>query len=740
MSAELLSRIPIRNPLASLGERAKGWLLIVLVAVTYLIGLGYHLVVWTSGTAPAVGSALAYNVLILLCYGLLWLLIARRVKERVSAPARIFWSLLLLGIFFIGIGYALSLPGRTAGLDASVPGFDYTTGVPLTLATVVKMNVLALLEAIFGFVLLLRFRDLVLFKRTKTAVRNFYLMLGFMAFAALCMIAKSPQTDLSPFHAVAMIPAVVFMVVNSFRLSWIVYPSFKEKTALIGLSLMMLVMLGSGIAISGENLMPEASAYLMYYSQPLNLFTTLTLVFGILYSTTTFLSLLFHLPTSGDFQRKADEMAAMHSLTNLVNKVFERDNLVSAITSSPVETGTADAAWLAMADPHSGSLRPRIVSTHNIDYARLAEMVDTAALYSDVFGSGEPLLLDQAPADHRVDANPGEGLGSMLVVPLVARDEVLAALFVSREVAFGFEKDDVEAISLFAAQAALALDNARLFEEQLEKERLSRELAIAREVQRKLLPQQLPLLDGVSMCASSISAQEVGGDYYDFAQVDEDRIALIIADVSGKGTSAAFYMAEMQGIFKAVSQIAPEPQDFLYHANRALTNSMEKNVFISVVYGLLDLKEEELVLARAGHCPAATINLHGEARYVRTQGLGLGLDPGPIFRKTLDIERIRLQPGDVLVLYTDGVVESRSVGGEEYGYDRLLEALRNHRHEDAGELHDSLMRDLDAFIEQENYGDDLTLLVLKWHGMGLSRPTVQHTALEKSPARPAVLE
>ncbi|MCH7646618.1 MAG: SpoIIE family protein phosphatase, partial [Nitrospinae bacterium] len=188
-----------------------------------------------------------------------------------------------------------------------------------------------------------------------------------------------------------------------------------------------------------------------------------------------------------------------------------------------------------------------------------------------------------------------------------ARNEALGALFVAREVTHGFEKDDVEAISIFAAQAALALDNARLFEEQIEKERLARELAIAKEVQHKLLPQCLPSLEGLTLAASSVSAQEVGGDYYDFVQLDDQRLAFIVGDVSGKGTSAAFYMAEMQGVFQSVSHIAPDPQDFLTHANRALANSLEKNVFISVIYGVLDLKKEEIVLARAGHCPAAMI-------------------------------------------------------------------------------------------------------------------------------------
>ena len=145
-------------------------------------------------------------------------------------------------------------------------------------------------------------------------------------------------------------------------------------------------------------------------------------------------------------------------------------------------------------------------------------------------------------------------------------------------------------------------------------------------------------------------------------------------------------------------------------------------MFISVIYGVLDLEKEEMLLARAGHCPAIMISLTGEARYLRSQGLGLGLDRGALFRKTLAVERIALQPGDVYVLYTDGLVESRGPTGEEYGYDRLLESVRTHRHEEALDLHDLLLADLDRFLGGlPQYDDDTTLVVLKWHGIDLGQ-------------------
>jgi len=738
----LLSRLPKQGRLLGPGTRIKRAALFIFFVVFYTLGAAYHLLLWNIGQ-PTAFLTFIYHGVILAGYGTLWLLLSSQFDRVRATPAKAFWHTLVLGILLIGLSF----------VTLNIPGAFNDAGEPLTLTTIVKMNTLSLLEATFFFILLLRFRDLVLFKRTRSSQRNWYLMLAFMLFAVFAAFFNLPggpggnDAWRDYLLALAIIPAVTFMVINSFRISWIVHLTFREKMAIIGLSTLLLglftligVSLQTGDAF--DNLMPGVSLYLNNYSYPLSMFMMLAGTFGFLYCITALLSLMFHLPTTSDFQRRADEMAVMHSLTDLVNQVFDPEKLVSTITASPVEAGSADAAWLAIADLETGSLRPRVIATHNIAPALVAEMVDTEAFYEEVLHTKEPVLLEQAHADHRIAAHSGNGLSSLLVIPLSARNETLGALFVTRNVAHGFEKDDVEAISIFAAQAALALDNARLFEEQIEKERLSRELAIAKEVQHKLLPQHLPMLDGLTLAATSVSAQEVGGDYYDFVQLDEHRLAFIVGDVSGKGTSAAFYMAEMQGVFQSVTHIAPDPCDFLTHANRALCNSLEKNVFISVVYGVLDLQEEVLLMARAGHCPAATINLHGESRYVRSQGLGLGLDRGSLFRKTLDVERIPLQPGDVFVLYTDGLVESRNPQGEEYGYDRLLEALRAHRHEDAPDLHASLMADLDRFLGGlRQYDDDLTLVVLKWHGLPLS-PAAAATdnTREIYPARAVSLE
>lgn len=718
-----------------MGSRLQRVLLIVASAVCFVLGLGYHLLVWSTQTPATPTVQVVFNVLVLAGFGALWALLSQLLRPRRTSPDRIFWTTLLGGIGLVVAGGFLihfgripkPTPPQPGSCDPFLLGFSHDTCLPLTWPTVVKMNLLALLGSSFAFLLLLRFRDLVLVKRSRSSQRNWYLMIGAMILAALLTFLNPPHEEPHPLQLIPMAGAVVLMIVNSLRLSWIVFLSFREKMVSMGLCLLLLLLLVVGIGpgllfdtLPFFNPMRGLSSYLMHYSFPLDVFFILTVLFGILYCTTALLSLLFHLPTTSDFRQKTDERAVMHSLTHLVGQVFETERLHATICASPVEAGSASAAWLAVVNLNTGSLRPHLVATHNVSAQRVLELVDLDELYADVANCREPLLLDHAPADHRVNARPGDGLDSLLALPLVARDEVLGVLFACKEVSQGFEKDDVDTISVFAAQAALALDNALLLEEKIEKVRLARELSIAREMQRKLLPQRLPLLEGLSVAASSVSAQEVGGDYYDFVQLDDHRLAFIVGDVSGKGTSAAFYMASMQGIFRSLSHLTTTPKDFLHHANLALAGSLEKNVFISVIYGVLDTRREEITLARAGHCPAARITFNGEACYLRSQGLGLGLDRGEFFRNTLSEETLRLQPGDVFVLYTDGVVESRNPLGEEYGYERLLDLLQMQRHEDASDLHDALLHDLNTFIGSTEYDDDLTLVVLKWHGIDLA--------------------
>lgn len=687
--------------------------------ICFALGAAYNVFEWLSGAPWHPAADFAYQMVIVTGFALFWFLLAYFLKQRPVSPLKTFWTTLLLGVLAAGVIRLLVDITATAPEDVPVTpallGFEYGTGVPLTFATVVKMHVISFLRALVAFYLLLRFQDLVLFKRTKQSQRNWYLMLVFMGVFSLLAILKDPAEDPNVVQFAAIIPVIILMILNSFRVSWIVFLSFRAKAAGVGLSVLLMLLLAG--TLPAEGILPAHFMYIRHASYPLDQFTLVALSFGLLYCVTSFLFLVFHLPTTGDFRRKAGEVAAMYSLTNLVNKAFDPDKLHLAITKTPVETGAAQMAWLAIKDERSGSLRPQVAAAWNTTSEEIEAMTDMAALYEELATRREPVILNEAPADHRIRDNPGNPIGAMLITPLVARDTLLGGLFVAKDIAQGFEEDDIEAIGVYAAQATIALDNARLFEEKLERERLSRELDIARDMQKRLLPRDLPKMQGLDIAASSIPAYEVGGDYYDFLKLDEDRLAFVVADVSGKGISAAFYMAELQGVFRATARIAPGPADFLAQANVAISSALERGMFVSAIYGVIDARAGTVTLARAGHCPAIHISREGVERDVRPPGVALGMDRSKRFRKHLEEERISLQPGDTVAVYTDGIVESRDSEGTLYGHKRLVEALKTHRLQDVSTIYEALLANLHEYIGRTEYDDDMTLVVMQWNGM-----------------------
>jgi serine phosphatase RsbU (regulator of sigma subunit) len=326
------------------------------------------------------------------------------------------------------------------------------------------------------------------------------------------------------------------------------------------------------------------------------------------------------------------------------------------------------------------------------------------------------VVVDEVRRDPRFAAVARTGLpfGSLVVVPLVSRSAPVGVLYVTKEAEYGFYRDDIDLVSAFADQATVAIENSRLITKSIERERLVREMMLAQEMQRKLLPQNLPSVLPVDMDAVSIPAFEVGGDYYDFRQIDAHRVGIVVGDVSGKGLSAAFYMSEVKGIFQALSPLYPSPRELMIKANEVLAGSIDKHSFISLIYAVLDLSSGVLTLARAGHCPMLHVS-DGVGRYIRPPGMGLGLSRDAIFAQTMEESAVTLRPGDVCVLYTDGVTEARR-GEEEFGYDRLLEEVTRAAAADAATLKEEILSSVRRHVEHQANEDDLTIVVLKWRG------------------------
>jgi serine phosphatase RsbU (regulator of sigma subunit) len=605
----------------------------------------------------------------------------------------------------------------------------------LTYGQLFVATFLSLLLGIFSILVFRLVRGLVLFKRKRETERNFLIFVGIMLATAISTLPLEPL-DSSTFTNILFGFAVLFAVINSFRLPWIVYLSKREKLfGLIYGFVMFLVLLGLNVGLGMERSLLSKS--LLYVSYPLDRFVFLTTIFCNIYFGMAFISTLFHLPTAEAFDRKSTEVTSLHNLGRLVTQVFDFNELVETVTSMTLQVCEATSCWLEIIhspDEHErntlgmnevvaynstvGDYSIQLAGRKNIGQIEINALLSAGerTLRDEVIELRKPIVVDDMSRDKRFAkmAKSKFSLGSLVVVPLVSHAGMIGILYATKDTSYGFFKDDVDVISAFADQATIAIENSRLIKKSIERERLLREMTLAQEIQRKLLPQSLPQYPTMEIDASSTPAFEVGGDYYDVVELDGGRLGIVVGDVSGKGVSAAFYMSEVKGIFQSLSRLYHSPREFMIRANQALSGSIDKHSFVSLIYAVIDVATGKLTLARAGHCPLLYIS--GEnVTYLRPGGMGLGLSNGTAFEYSMEECTIHLTRGDVCVLYTDGVTEARN-GDDEFGYERLMQTVIGSKTKSASALRDDVVRTVKAHADKAENDDDLTVLVVKWLG------------------------
>ena len=260
-----------------------------------------------------------------------------------------------------------------------------------------------------------------------------------------------------------------------------------------------------------------------------------------------------------------------------------------------------------------------------------------------------------------------------------------------------------------------------LLRQAAEKKRLEEELRIAHEIQMSLLPQGPLVMAGLSVTALCVPAREVGGDYYDFLPLDDHRVGVLIADVSGKGTSAALYMAELKGLVLSLSEIHTSPRTMLIALNRIIANHLDARSFITMTYAVVDLRARTITYARAGHTPLIYVPgacADGGQRQVQILApdgmvVGLKLDNGEMFERHLVEETIPLQPGDLYLLFTDGISEAMNGHDDLFGESRLGRLVETHAHLPSEELRERVLREIAAFVGDAPQHDDMTMILLK---------------------------
>jgi sigma-B regulation protein RsbU (phosphoserine phosphatase) len=303
-------------------------------------------------------------------------------------------------------------------------------------------------------------------------------------------------------------------------------------------------------------------------------------------------------------------------------------------------------------------------------------------------------------------------LNASLIVPLVYQDQVIGSLNLGeKKSGKAYNREDIDLLRTIASQGSIAIENARLFQENLEKQRMEEELNIARDLQMSMLPSVCPQIKGFTIAATSIPAREVGGDFYDFIEMGEDKLGLVVGDVTGKSVSGALVMSASRSVFRMLSEEQLTVGEIMIRANLRTKKDIKKGMFVALLYAVLNSKDRVLSFCSAGQThPMYFSSETGRTKLLETKGdkFPLGILEESNYQET----QIALKPGDRVIFYTDGIVEAMNEREEIFGFERLLDVLQSSGPISADELLREILNKVKLFAGNAPQHDDLTLVVV----------------------------
>jgi sigma-B regulation protein RsbU (phosphoserine phosphatase) len=350
-------------------------------------------------------------------------------------------------------------------------------------------------------------------------------------------------------------------------------------------------------------------------------------------------------------------------------------------------------------------------------YLRLHSITPGEGLVGRVWQTGQSVCLNEFSEAPELAKLRGSAFGSASVMAASLRygQQDLGVLTLANgPMGSPFSQSDFVVFKSIAEQSAFALYNAIIYSMANEKKRLDHDLEIARDIQRILLPAEAPAINGFQISGINVPARQVSGDYFDYIHVDDERLGVAIADVSGKGVPASLIMAICRSVLRAEAVRNPSPADVLRKVNRQLYPDIKEDMFISMAYLILDHERNGIMLARAGHdAPLLYKQESQTVTPVKSPGMVVGIDSGNVFDRLTADFAIRLERDDCLVLYTDGVTEALNTEGDEFGLERTIQAVRASASNGAPAIVKKLIGDVRNFTGSHPQNDDITLIAIR---------------------------
>ncbi len=343
----------------------------------------------------------------------------------------------------------------------------------------------------------------------------------------------------------------------------------------------------------------------------------------------------------------------------------------------------------------------------------LDEVRISRTVMDEVIKNGKSVLTSDAQHDPRFASQTMALLGirSVLAVPLSVHEEEVFGLVYADSPTYEatFTEDHLKVLTTLASVAAIRVENARLIEERIERERMEHELKLATEIQQSFQPSSPPIIEGYEFQGISFSCYEIGGDYYDFIALPEGKMLIALGDVSGKGTAAALLMSCVHAAIHAQVAAKAPLKEIIHNVNQYLVENTPSNKFITMFVAELDPKTGILDFINAGHNPPLIGRVNGAIEELESGGFSLGM----FGFATYETGQAKLEPGEALVVYSDGVSEANNAKGEEFGMERLGKVVRENLGKSAAGLRDKVESSLSSFCQNTPAGDDITLVIVK---------------------------
>lgn len=501
---------------------------------------------------------------------------------------------------------------------------------------------------------------------------------------------------------------LVIAIYFSFQLKWITQITTKKRITII---LQLLIISLYNCYLVYHYYTEEDKGVFNILSIPTDYYLCL-LIFSISFSTIALVANTLYLPIAKVLAQKENEISSLTQMSKFIENKENLDDVFNYLLLNSVKDTEAKAGWVLL----SSSNGKVVFKSKNIN-------IDQASKINHSIKINYPLALQQLAhinilntSLYKPDIDGIDDFYSLAIFEIKLNKNETALLYIAHEDAEAFDDYHVQMVQSYIGQTKIAYENQQLFSASIQTESLKRELELASKIHKNILPVSFPQNNIYEMSGYILPSKEMGGDFYDFFYLNDDKIALLIGDVSGKGLPAALYMAEIKGIFQSLSTFNLSIEALIIKANETIKNCFDNNHFVTLTYLIIDKQNKKICYARCGHCPILYYDFKsGDFNFLDDKGMGLGIIRNDSFSNHIHVYEKHFNTNDIIVLYTDGLIEAiDKKSGKKYDLDALKHSLSTSRKATANDIKLDILNDFNNIIRHQENPDDIALIVVKF--------------------------